>query len=139
MPSSSYLTRMSLLVAAVALASCGTAPPAASPADTPAPSAAPAPAADAMPPAAPPPAAHPEPAPAPAPAAEMPASNAPMSVREAQQRLTELGYKPGVADGKAGPRTREALKLFQKDNGMPPTGQLDAETMQRLRSARAAR
>lgn len=89
-----------------------------------------------MPPA-PPPAARAEPAPAPAPATEPPATTAPMTLREAQQRLAELGYKPGAADGKTGPRTREALKLFQKDNGLPPSGQLDAETMHRLRSARA--
>ena len=49
-------------------------------------------------------------------------------VREAQQRLALLGYNPGPADGQAGSRTLAALKLFQADNGLPVTGQLDTET-----------
>jgi peptidoglycan hydrolase-like protein with peptidoglycan-binding domain len=102
-------------------------PRAADPPPAPAP-AAPAPAAAINPaPAAPEPArAAPEPA---APAA------APMSVKELQEALTELGYAPGPIDGKPGPKTREALKQFQKSAGLPATGVLDAETTQRLRAA----
>lgn len=94
-------------------------------------------------PAAPPPAATPSPAPAapepartaPEPANGAAAAAAPMSARELQEMLTALGYKPGPIDGKPGPRTREALKQFQKDAGLPATGLLDAETTQRLRDA----
>lgn len=50
------------------------------------------------------------------------------SMREAQQQLATLGYNPGPADGLAGSRTIAALKLFQKDNGLPVTGRLDTET-----------
>lgn len=92
------------------------------------------------PPAAPAPAAA-EPAPPPAPeparpAAEAPAAPpAPLSAHELQELLTALGYNPGRIDGKVGPKTREALKMFQKDAGLPVTGVLDAETTQRLRAA----
>lgn len=91
-------------------------------------------------PAAPPPAAPASPPPAaaePAPAAPEPAAQpaGPMSTAELQLVLTTLGYKPGPIDGKSGPRTREALKQFQKDAGLPVTGVLDAETTQRLRAA----
>ena len=55
-----------------------------------------------------------------------------MSVNEMQQRLSELGYKPGVADGKMGPRTTNALKKFQHDRKLAVTGTLDAETMREL-------
>ncbi len=52
-----------------------------------------------------------------------------MSMREAQQRLNELGYGVGAPDGNAGPRTTSALRNFQRDNGLTPTGRLDAPTM----------
>lgn len=97
----------------------------------------------------------PPPAPAPAappPAAASPAPQAPaeparaapepaaataaaMGGKELQEVLTALGYKPGRIDGKPGPKTRDALKQFQKDAGLPATGVLDAETTQRLRAA----
>lgn len=35
-----------------------------------------------------------------------------------QRRLKELGYDPGPADGKAGPRTRSAIRAFLKDRGI---------------------
>lgn len=101
------------------------------------------------PPPAPAPAAAPPVAPAaPAPAAPEPAraapepaapAAAPMSGKELQEALTARGYKPGPIDGKPGPKTREALKLFQKDAGLPATGLLDAETTQRLRAAPSKR
>lgn len=55
-----------------------------------------------------------------------------MSTAEMQQRLTDLGYKPGPVDGKAGLRTINALKKFQHDHKLPATGALDAETMLEL-------
>jgi peptidoglycan hydrolase-like protein with peptidoglycan-binding domain len=103
--------------------------------------------------AAPPPAPAPAAAPPPVPAAPVPAvaespraaqepaapAAAPMSGKELQELLTARGYKPGPIDGKPGPKTREALKLFQKDAGLPATGLLDAETTQRLRAAPSRR
>ncbi|WP_084683282.1 peptidoglycan-binding domain-containing protein [Neorhizobium vignae] len=42
----------------------------------------------------------------------------------AQNRLRELGYDVGQPDGQAGPRTREAIRRFQRDNGFSPDGSL---------------
>lgn len=125
---------LAALLMAWLLAACASSPGSGSAADTAAPP--PAAAAAPAPPAAPAPAPQAEPAaqanPKPAQPAPPPA---PMTLREAQQRLAALGYRPGAADGKTGPRTREALKSFQQDQGLPPSGVLDAETMQRLRDA----
>jgi len=49
-------------------------------------------------------------------------------MREAQARLNELGYNVGTPDGSAGPRTAAALRAFQRDNGLQPSGRLDAAT-----------
>jgi len=59
-----------------------------------------------------------------------------MTVFEMQERLNELGYKLGTVDGVSGPRTVEALKKFQSDNKLPPTGTIDPETIRKLRSAK---
>jgi len=40
-------------------------------------------------------------------------------VRKIQQRLTDLGYKPGSIDGIYGVKTEAAIILFQKDNKVP--------------------
>lgn len=45
-------------------------------------------------------------------------------VAAAQAALKRLGYDPGPADGLVGPRTREAVKAFQRDRGLPETGEL---------------
>ena len=47
-------------------------------------------------------------------------------MREAQRALRDLGYHPGPIDGMFGP---EKYQLAEK---LPVTGQLDAETMERL-------
>ena len=59
-----------------------------------------------------------------------------MTIFEMQERLNELGYKLGTVDGVSGPRTAEALKKFQSDNKLPPTGTIDPETIRKLRSAK---
>ncbi len=71
---------------------------------------------------------------------------APRFVREAQQALRELGYRPGPVDGVVGPRTKDALAKYQRAERIQITGRLDAETMVRLdiqervlRPGRAAR
>ncbi len=58
-------------------------------------------------------------------------------VAAAQRTLAALGYDPGPADGVAGPRTRQALAAFQRDQGLPPTGILDGPTLAALRLAEA--
>lgn len=57
---------------------------------------------------------------------------APRFVREAQQALRELGYRPGPVDGVVGPRTKEALARYQRSEKIQVTGRLDSETMVRL-------
>jgi N-acetylmuramoyl-L-alanine amidase len=41
---------------------------------------------------------------------------------QVQERLIALGYKPGPADGVDGPKTREAVKAFQRDKGVTADG-----------------
>jgi uncharacterized repeat protein (TIGR01451 family) len=53
-------------------------------------------------------------------------------IAQAQAKLNELGFNAGKADGKAGPRTRAALRAYQRDNGLAETGQLDDATSARL-------
>ncbi len=60
-------------------------------------------------------------------------------VREAQEKLTSLGYSPGPADGLFGAKTREAVKQFQKRSGLIPSGKLDDTTMARLSEKKASK
>lgn len=49
-------------------------------------------------------------------------------VRVLQGDLWELGYNPGPVDGVFGALTTAALKRFQRDHGLSPTGTLNAAT-----------
>jgi peptidoglycan hydrolase-like protein with peptidoglycan-binding domain len=60
------------------------------------------------------------------------ATSEPRFIREAQRTLGELGYRPGPIDGVVGRRTRSALTRYQRSEGIPVTGHLDAETLVRL-------
>jgi peptidoglycan hydrolase-like protein with peptidoglycan-binding domain len=60
-----------------------------------------------------------------------------MTTAQIQQRLSELGYQPGSADGKIGKSTIKALKKFQQDNNLPITGKADNETVNKLRQKTA--
>lgn len=53
-------------------------------------------------------------------------------VKAAQQALRDKGYDPGPADGMMGPRTRAAVRDFQRQEGLTVTGRLDGDTMARL-------
>ncbi|MDZ4339908.1 MAG: peptidoglycan-binding domain-containing protein [candidate division NC10 bacterium] len=53
-------------------------------------------------------------------------------VERAQQALREKGQDPGPIDGIMGPRTKAALKDFQRAQGLLETGRLDADTMTKL-------
>lgn len=56
-------------------------------------------------------------------------------VSGAQGRLLNLGYDVGKPDGILGPRTAAALRRFQKDRGLPVTGDLDRATENALITA----
>ena len=60
----------------------------------------------------------------------MPASS-PL-VADVQEALASAGYKPGPADGIAGPRTNSAISAYQRDNGLATDGQPSAELLQHL-------
>lgn len=88
------------------------------------------------------------PAPQPTPQTEPPADTAPnktvpdipkpapvdisrMAVR-VQAALMRLGYFKNDIDGVLGPNTREAIKRFQKDKGLPESGIMDIQTLTAL-------
>lgn len=56
-----------------------------------------------------------------------------------QQRLKELGYYDGDCAGKFGKATATATMAYQKDKGLPQTGEADAATLQALEADAAAR
>jgi hypothetical protein len=49
-----------------------------------------------------------------------------------QERLKAVGFDPGPVDGAFGPQTRDALRGFQNSEGLPPTGELDEQTLNAL-------
>lgn len=53
----------------------------------------------------------------------------PDKVRIIQQALQSKGIDPGPIDGIYGPRTREAVRMFQDRYGMNPTGEVDNQTL----------
>jgi peptidoglycan hydrolase-like protein with peptidoglycan-binding domain len=70
-----------------------------------------------------------------------PPVNVAPQVRDAQQRLNQLGYNVGPEDGIMGRATRAALMEFQRTERLPATGRLDRATVDalQLESAMAAR
>ncbi len=53
-------------------------------------------------------------------------------VRRAQERLNQLGYTAGTADGVVGAKTRAAIRQFQSDQGLQATGRFDKSTLDML-------
>lgn len=53
-------------------------------------------------------------------------------VTQIQERLTELGYDPGTADGIFGARTQEAVRAFQQDYGLAVDGIAGENTLRAL-------
>lgn len=54
-------------------------------------------------------------------------------VRALQERLLEMGYDVGRADGIYGARTARAVAQFQREVGLPPDGACGPQTMNALR------
>jgi len=92
----------------------------------------------ATPAAAPPPpapvAAAPPPAPAPAPPATptRPHAVSPGHIRAAQSVLRHAGEYKGAIDGRQGPATTRAVRRWQRDHGLSPTGIIDPATLQSM-------
>jgi membrane-bound lytic murein transglycosylase B len=53
---------------------------------------------------------------------------------ESQQALAKLGYSPGPPDGQIGLGTRQALRSWQKDHGLPADGYLTPALVAKLRA-----
>lgn len=78
---------------------------------------------------------------APARAEEAPASEEPAPLQapsvanwvEAQVELHRRGFSCGSIDGLRGAQTAEAMKAFQRNEGLEPTGELDPATREMLR------
>jgi len=60
------------------------------------------------------------------------AAQNPRVVRDAQEKLNAKGYNAGTPDGRMGRQTQDALKQMQQAQGMQPTGELDAPTLEIL-------
>lgn len=54
------------------------------------------------------------------------------TVRSIQTSLATLGYKPGPADGILGHQTKNAIEAFQRDRGLPVTGEASPQLDLRL-------
>jgi TPR repeat protein len=53
-------------------------------------------------------------------------------VAEAQRLLAKMGYRPGPADGIAGPRTAAAVREFEKRLGWPATGAVTKALVEKM-------
>ncbi len=53
-------------------------------------------------------------------------------IREVQSILTRLGFAPGPVDGQIGSRTRDAVTAFQRELGIPETGEITPDLMEEL-------
>jgi localization factor PodJL len=54
------------------------------------------------------------------------------AVRNIQHILTKNGYDAGGVDGQMGQKTKAAIAAFQKDNGMPETGEVNEALVRAL-------
>jgi putative peptidoglycan binding protein len=53
-------------------------------------------------------------------------------IDQVQEMLRQKGHDPGPVDGVMGAQTIAAVKAFQRQYGLAPTGQLDASTLAKL-------
>jgi len=60
-------------------------------------------------------------------------------VKQAQQLLLNLGFKPGVADGLMGKRTQKAIRKFQKSNAISDDGVLTESLLQKLNEVNSSK
>jgi His-Xaa-Ser repeat protein HxsA len=55
-----------------------------------------------------------------------------LMIMRVQAALYSKGYDPGAIDGVLGETTRQALRQFQRDRGIPATGSMTTETLNAL-------
>ena len=61
-----------------------------------------------------------------------PAADGGPQIEAVQRVLADLGYAPGRIDGQLGPQTVEAIRRFQRDRGLEPSGELSADLLDEL-------
>jgi hypothetical protein len=71
--------------------------------------------------------------------ASSPSSAKTADVRRAQEALKARGLYTAEVDGRMGPKTKQALREFQRREGLPQTATLDSRTMERLAGATSTR
>lgn len=54
------------------------------------------------------------------------------AIKDIQTALKKSGFDPGAVDGKMGPRTRQAIKEFQRTKGLVPDGKVGPKTWAEL-------
>jgi len=54
------------------------------------------------------------------------------TVKQVQEKLSRQGQDPGPADGIMGPKTQAALKDFQQQKNLQPSGRIDPQTLAAL-------
>jgi murein L,D-transpeptidase YcbB/YkuD len=54
-------------------------------------------------------------------------------IKQIQMALKNAGYNPGPVDGRIGRQTKDALRAFQKANGLTPDGKAGKQTWELLR------
>lgn len=59
------------------------------------------------------------------------------AVKKVQKRLKKLGYYSGSIDGDYGNGTKNAVKSFQKKNGLTANGKVNSKTLSKLNSSSA--
>ena len=57
-----------------------------------------------------------------------------LTIREIQLALQRAGFDSGTVDGKMGRRTREALRNFQKAQGLTADGRIGPQTIAKLKA-----
>ena len=62
-----------------------------------------------------------------------------MSTRDIQRALKRAGYYTGHIDGAIGPRTKKAVRAFQKANGIKPDGIVGQQTWAKLQEYLSAK
>lgn len=58
------------------------------------------------------------------------------TIREIQETLNEKGFKAGPADGTMGPRTRGAIRDYQRKAGLPVDGVASKDVLDHMKFAR---
>jgi peptidoglycan hydrolase-like protein with peptidoglycan-binding domain len=55
-----------------------------------------------------------------------------MSIKQMQMALKSAGFYKGSVDGRMGPQTKQAIKEFQKANGLKADGIIGRQTLEKL-------